>query len=110
MNPLPLPRLLSRRELLFQSAGGLGGVALGWLLAQDARAAGVLDSPYAPRIPSRRPQAKRVIHVCALGGVSHIDTFDYKPELVRRHGQDSGRTFDTFFGQLGKLLKSPFAF
>lgn len=102
---------LSRRHFLFTSACGFGGVALSWLFANEARAASAsMASPYAPR-PSMFPaKAKRVIHICALGGVSHIDTFDYKPELEKRHGQDAGRSFDTFFGQPGKLLKSPFAF
>jgi hypothetical protein len=44
------------------------------------------------------------------GGVRHVDTFDYKPELVRRHGQPLGRDIDTFFGQPGNLMKSPFTF
>jgi Protein of unknown function (DUF1501) len=103
MNPL------NRRHFLFRSACGFGGVALGWLCAQEARAAAPA-SPYAPKTPSFPAKAKRVIHICALGGVSHVDTFDHKPELERRHGRDSGRKFDTFFGQPGRLLKSPFAF
>ena len=100
---------LDRRDFLFRSACGFGGVALGWLCADEARAA-ALASPYAPKPPMFPAKAKRVIHICALGGVSHVDTFDYKPELERRHGQDSGRKFDTFFSQPGRLLKSPFAF
>ena len=99
----------SRRYFLFTSACGFGGVALSWLLTNEARAA-ITASPYAPRTPQFPARAKRVIHICALGGVSHLDTFDYKPELEKRHGQDAGRSFDTFFGQPGKLLKSPFAF
>ena len=101
---------LDRRDFLFRSACGFGGVALSWLCAQEARAAATLASPYAPKLPMFPARAKRVIHICALGGVSHVDTFDHKPELERRHGQDSGRKFDTFFSQPGTLLKSPFAF
>jgi hypothetical protein len=99
----------NRRHFLFTSACGVGGVALSWLFANETRAA-ASTSPYAARLPMFPARVKRVIHVCALGGVSHVDTFDYKPELERRHGQDSGRKFDTFFGQPGRLLKSPFAF
>ena len=46
------------------------------------------------------------------GGVSHVDTFDYKPDLAKHDGQElSGKgKIDTFFGQPGRLLKSPFAF
>lgn len=100
---------LTRRSFLGTAAGGFGGVALAALLA-DPAAGATPASPYAARSPLLRPRARRVIHICALGGVSHLDTFDYKPELERRHGQDSGRKFDTFFGQPGRLLKSPFAF
>ena len=105
MNPL------TRRDFLTHTGLGIGGLALSWLLHEDARAAGtVTASPYAPHTPRARARVKRVIHICALGGVSHVDTFDHKPELIRRHGQDSGRKFDTFFSQPGTLLKSPFEF
>ncbi|HAB17007.1 MAG TPA: DUF1501 domain-containing protein [Verrucomicrobiota bacterium] len=102
--------LESRRQFLGRGVGGIGGLAFGWLLAQEGQAAGMTDSPYAPKVPIASPRVKRVIHIAALGGVSHVDTFDFKPELERRHGLDAGRTFDTFFGQPGKLLKSPFTF
>ncbi len=110
MNGFQTPPPLNRRDFFARGGAGLGSLALSWLLTQDARSENVPASPYAPRTPLRAPRAKRVIHIAALGGVSHIDTFDYKPELERRNGQDSGRTFDTFFGQPGRLLKSPFAF
>jgi len=42
--------------------------------------------------------------------MSHVDTFDYKPELVKRDGKPLGKKIDTFFGQPGYLMKSPFAF
>jgi hypothetical protein len=103
--------LQSRRHFLFTSACGFGGVALSWLFAAESKASpNANTSPYAPRSPMFAARAKRVIHICALGGVSHVDTFDYKPELEKRHGQEAGRAFDTFFGQPGRLLKSPFAF
>jgi hypothetical protein len=46
------------------------------------------------------------------GGVSHLDTFDYKPELVKNDGKSmTGKgSVDTFFGQPGNLMKSPFTF
>ena len=54
-------------------------------------------------------RAKRVIQVFACGGVSHIDTFDYKPDLVRHDGQElTGKgKVETFFGRPGRLMKSP---
>ena len=62
-----------------------------------------------PHFPGR---ARRVVQIFCAGGVSHVDTFDYKPELVRSDGKamiGKGK-LDTFFGQPGNLMKSPFAF
>ena len=112
MSPIPPPLSpLCRRDFLRTSVTGLGGIALAWLGGQEAlAAANGAESPYSARPPRFAPRAQRVIHICALGGVSHVDTFDPKPELTRRHGQDAGRKLDTFFGQPGRLLRSPFAF
>lgn len=90
---------MKRREFLWQ-AGGLGGVALAWLLGRESRGA----------TPHYRPRARRVVMIFCPGGVSHVDTFDFKPELEKRHGQSLGEKVDTFFGQPGNLMKSPFAF
>src|SRR5688572_18778809 len=86
---------LSRRHFLWRTGGGLGAIALA---ALEARGAEVL------------PRAKRVIQVFALGGVSHVDTFDYKPGLEKRDGMSMEGKVETFFGKPGNLLKSPFAF
>jgi hypothetical protein len=97
---------LSRRHFLQQATGGLGAVALAWLLNEDARAA---DAPRPTHFP---PKAKRVIQVFACGGVSHVDTFDYKPDLEKHDGQElTGKgKIDTFFGRPGRLMKNPFTF
>jgi len=107
---------ISRRRFLWDAGAGLSGVALAWLLQREARAANASTplpaSPYAPK-PTRFPaKAKRVVHICACGGVSHIDAFDYKPELEKRHGEDltSKGKIDTFFGKPGRLMKSQFTF
>jgi hypothetical protein len=54
------------------------------------------------------PKAKRVLQIFSVGGMSHLDSFDYKPELDKR----AGSRFDmpTFFGQAGNLLPSQFTF
>ncbi len=95
----------SRRDFLRDAGAGLGAVALAWMLGDEARAAGepVLHFP---------ARAKRVIQVFACGGVSHIDTFDYKPDLVRHDGRElTGKgKVETFFGRPGRLMKSPFPF
>ncbi len=100
--------LLSRRHFLSNAAGGLGGVALAWLMARDnARAASA--SAKAPMFPAK---AKRVVQIFCCGGVSHLDTFDYKPELEKMHGktlEGKGENLG-FFGQPGKVMKSVYEF
>ncbi|HBI41311.1 MAG TPA: DUF1501 domain-containing protein [Planctomycetales bacterium] len=100
--------VVSRRDFFGHSAAGLGGVALAWLLHQDAVRAG----ESAAHAPHFAPKAKRIVQIFCPGGVSHVDTFDYKPDLAKFNGQElSGKgKIDTFFGQPGRLLKSPFAF
>jgi len=57
------------------------------------------------------PKAKRVIHIVACGGVSQVDSFDYKPELEKYHGKSlSGDKPDVFFGQVGLLKKNDWEF
>jgi len=100
-----LAPLLSRRHFLSHTAGGLGGVALAWMLNREQSHAGALG----PHFP---PKAKRVIQIFCCGGVSHIDTFDYKPELARLHGktlEGKGENLG-FFGQPGRVMKSPYEF
>lgn len=95
----------TRREFVTQ-ATALGSVAVAWLSARDARAGGAVSPLHHPA------KVKRVIQIFCPGGVSHVDTFDYKPELTRLDGKPmtgKGKT-DTFFGQPGNLMKSPFAF
>jgi hypothetical protein len=62
-----------------------------------------------PHLPAR---VKRVIHVTACGGVSQIDTFDYKPQFEKLHGKslDASEKPDVFFGKVGLLRKSDWAF
>jgi len=101
---------LSRRHFLWRSGGGLGGIALAWLLDRDARAAsGFLHSP--PR-PHFAPKAKRIVQIFCAGGVSHIDTFDHKPELIRQDGKPlEGRgELRGFFGQAGNLMRPQYEF
>ena len=69
--------ILQRRELLQRAAGGFGGLALSSLLSADGNRAVQNDFP---------AKAKRVIQIFCSGGLSHVDTYDYKPELVKRSG------------------------
>src|SRR5260370_4700664 len=79
---------LSRREMLFGSYLGLGGLALMDLLASDLGAA-IVGSPgmLAPKPPHLPAKAKRCIFIFLEGGVSQMDTFEYKPALERYAGK-----------------------
>lgn len=111
--PKPALPTLSRRELLWRAGGGLGGVALACLLNEEtAAAAAVAAREPRSATPHFAPRARRVIQIFLCGGVSHIDTFDYKPELEKFDGKPlSGKgPVDTFFAQPGNLMKSPWEF
>ena len=115
-DPSESKSLLSRRSFL-GDVGGLGPVALAWMLHQEGALAASGEkqagrSLYGPRPTHFPAKAKRVIQIFCAGGVSHVDTFDYKPELEKRHGQElTGKgKIDPFFGQPGRLQKSPFEF
>src|SRR6478752_3842806 len=75
----------TRRDALLQIGGGFGGLALAHLLATDA--AGGAPRPEFNGGLHHPARAKRVIQLFMNGGVSQMDTFDYKPELFKRHGQ-----------------------
>src|SRR5829696_3944804 len=87
MNPLHAVRLHQRRTFLTQSCRGVGALALASLLDSRAAAAkvekwkGVVTKPHVP------PKAKRVIFMVMAGGASHLELWDNKPELAKRHGQ-----------------------
>ncbi len=105
------PAASSRRRFLRDAGAGLGSVALSWMLADSARGS-MRRGEDVDRPPHHPPRARRVIQIFACGGVSHLDTYDYKPELARLDGTElegKGKG-ETFFGQPGRLLKSPFAF
>lgn len=98
----------TRRELLWEIGGGTAGLALAHLLAGDARAAARLRAPHT----DFAPKAKNLIMVFLPGGISAIDTFDYKPDLAKHHGLETkgANTITPFFGKRGTLMKSPWTF
>ncbi|MFM8218502.1 MAG: DUF1501 domain-containing protein, partial [Planctomycetaceae bacterium] len=110
--PNPLDHSLSRRELLDWAGPGLGGVALLSLLAQDRAHAAALGAQAADPPPHFSPAAKRCIHIYACGGVSQVDTFDFKPALQQLHGKSlsADERPDVFFGQVGLLRQPDWAF
>ena len=116
-------RLLDRRSFLHQAGTGLGGVALSSLLAEQGllgadSARGPIrpliqpDRPLAPRMPHFTPKAKRVLLIFCSGAVSHLDTWDYKPELIKRHDQPmpGSDKLITFQGENGNLVRPLYEF
>jgi len=104
--------LPERREFLRRAGLGFGSLALAGLLHAESSGApepAVLD-PLAPRAPHFPAKVKSVIWLFMTGGPSQVDTWDYKPELQKRDGQDlAGADPKTgFFTTSGKCLKSPF--
>ena len=97
--------------MLKQAGMGIGSLGLASLLQQEGLAAG--SNPMAARRPHFKTKAKAVIWLFINGGPSHVDTWDYKPELARRDGQ-ALEGFDKFTGffsnAVGGLMKSPFEF
>src|SRR5437868_6012280 len=85
--PMLASHLLDRRAFLQTAAGGLGSIALVHLFAQRGLLADPIrprirpEAPLAPRTPHFAAKAKRVLQIFCSGAVSHVDTFDYKPEL-----------------------------
>ena len=115
MNPFDQPRqnqapaqAHSRRDFLWRSGGGLGGIALAGMLGRD----GALANTGSARQPiglHHAPKAKRVIQLFMGGAASHVDLFDFKPELIKRHDEkwDPGETVELFQSSPGKTFKSP---
>src|SRR5215468_7597166 len=114
-----MKNIWSRRDFLFQSGGGISGLALAYLLNQDGLlAANTCDAkasgynPYAPKKPHFAPRAKSVISLFMSGGVSHLDTFDPKPALQKYAGQPLTGKGEIVVrqGNPGPLMPSPFRF
>jgi Protein of unknown function (DUF1501) len=80
-------RLSSRRDFLRHTGYGLGALSVGGALLNGAPAWATVEDPLAPKTPHFPPKAKSVIWLHMAGAPSSIDLFDYKPELVRLHGQ-----------------------
>ena len=89
---------MTRRDLLWNVGGGAAGLALAQLLQGKG-------THFAAK-------AKRVIMIFLPGGFSSVDTYDYKPELVKHHGKETqgANTITPFFGKRGTVMKSPWQF
>src|SRR5882724_1900627 len=101
---------MNRRDFLWRSGGGLGGIALAQLLGEN----GLLAQTSGPRPEfngglHHRARAKRVVQLFMSGAASQCDTFDYKPLLIRRHGQpfNPGGRVELFQSTPGAVMQSP---
>ncbi|MEQ1826563.1 MAG: DUF1501 domain-containing protein [Pirellula sp.] len=101
---------LSRREMVLQSAGGFGGLALAAMMSPNALALRSESQEAWNGGLHHRAKAKRVIQLFMNGGTSQVDTFDFKPQLEKRHDEtvDFGIKA-TATGTPGPLMGSPFA-
>lgn len=116
------PYASTRRSFFSHTATGLGAIALAHLLAQDSLMGKEAKTPLRPTVDPRQPhaprkshfapKAKNVLVIFCSGACSQIDTWDYKPELIKRDGQamPGSDKLVTFQGENGALVKSPYPF
>lgn len=94
---------IPRRDFLGHLGSGLGGIALASLIQRET---------YGAALPHHAPKAKRVIQLFMNGGASQCDLFDYKPQLIARHGQKfdpgAGKKIEASISDPGAVMKSPF--
>ena len=112
---------MNRRQLLHQCGAGFAALALSDMIVRSGLCAGEpaanplaaasVNNPLLPKSPHFPARAKRVIFLFMHGGPSHVDTFDYKPELIKHHGQPLPFEKPRIqFAQTGNLLRSPWKF
>ncbi len=112
LSATPSPAFATRRNFLRRAGGGCGLLALAALLDRQNLLADDRNlHPLAPRSGHFPAKAQSVIWMFMNGGPSQVDTWDYKPELAQRDGQEL-KGFDNktgfFTDQVGPLMKSPF--
>ena len=105
INALPL----LRREFLSHATSGMTGLALAHLLS-DASFVQAAEAPLRP--PHHPPKAKQVLQIFCPGAASHLDLWDYKPQLEKYHGTPlpGEESLVSFQGKNGNLMKSPWPF
>lgn len=96
--------MISRRRILQSVSAGFGYLAFAGIASSEdvSTPATASNNPLSPKKAHFPAQAKRVIFLCMSGGPSHVDTFDYKPQLQKDHGKQGK------YG--GALLRSPWKF
>jgi hypothetical protein len=105
---VPGGRFLDRRRFMATAGGALGSVALAQLLHRDGLLAG---NPLRSKSPHFVPRARRIIVIFCAGAVSQLETWDYKPELIRMDGRPlEGGPAVTFQGPAGDLARPQYPF
>ena len=104
----------NRREFLCNACCGIGSLAFGAILSQEAARAAAAN-PLAPRQPHHQAKAKSMIFLFLAGGPSQVDTFDPKPELTRLNGQNVPETIARSVPRIARapltnLYASPYRF
>ncbi|HEV3236675.1 MAG TPA: DUF1501 domain-containing protein [Gemmataceae bacterium] len=103
-----IPVSHSRRDFLYRAGGGLGGIALSWMLARDGLAGESsasnksLPNPLAAKKPHFEGKAKSVIFMFMVGGPSQMDLFDPKPDLLKNQGKPLPESFGKPISQFTK--------
>ena len=113
-----MKRFLTRRQALQEAAVGFGAMAVNSMLQQEklfaAEAALAKERTYdlKPKQPHFPAKAKRVLWLFCSGACSHLDTWDHKPELLKRDGQPlpGADKLVTFQGENGAVARSPYTF
>ncbi|MEW6306144.1 MAG: DUF1501 domain-containing protein [Verrucomicrobiota bacterium] len=104
----------TRRAFLSRMTTGFAGVALTQLLADDFLAGALAAEPsaWSPGQPQFTPKAKQVLQIFCPGAASHVDLWDYKPQLEKLDGKPlpGEESFVSFQGKNGPLMKSPWPF
>ncbi len=102
--------LLDRRSFLKSSSSALASIALTSLLSGEGPKINP-QSPFAPRKPHYAPKARNVLVIFCAGAVSQLETWDYKPELIRMDGKPlEGGPKVTFQGPAGNLARPQYNF
>ena len=109
IDPNNLPPF-TRRDALKRFATGLGMAGFATVAQQTAEAAGIAGNPWTPKPSHFAPRAKNVIVVFLQGGLSQIDSFDYKPMLEKFDGKPLPYETPRTEFATGNLMKSPFRF
>jgi hypothetical protein len=109
-------RAETRRQFFGRSAAGIGSLALGALLGQDARAEGKAAIGGIPGLPHFAPKAKRAIYLHLVGAPPQMETFDYKPQMKQWFDKDlpasirMGQRLTTMTSEQSRFPIAPSAF